>query len=274
MRLPLGEVLSSVGRGPMRSEEAAYLGAWFSNQAPADLSPLVELGASTQVFHETHPHVENDVLGPLTERGVRIVKTDLQPGLYIDIAGDIYDVAVQAKLKAVGAKCVLCCNILEHVADREAFARVATRSCPRGGRSWSPCRRAIRCTWIRSTRTTGPCPRRSRSYFGLHGARPRHRRERHCCWRHGHAVAGCPDRSGGPYSCGGGADATKARLHRLLWLFRRYRISVAVLRKPRPPQLPRRESDSMYSPPDQPDVPAPRIATAQPAPRGTDGQVA
>jgi hypothetical protein len=30
----------------------------------------------------------------------------------------------------------------------------------------------------------------------------------------------------------GGTDATKARLHRLLWLFRRYRISVAVLRKP------------------------------------------
>ena len=30
----------------------------------------------------------------------------------------------------------------------------------------------------------------------------------------------------------GGADATKARLRRLLWLFRRNRISVAVLRKP------------------------------------------
>ena len=30
----------------------------------------------------------------------------------------------------------------------------------------------------------------------------------------------------------GGADATKARLHRLLWLFPPLRISVAVLRKP------------------------------------------
>ena len=79
------------------------------------------------------PQVESDVLDPLTERGERIVKTDLQPGPHIDIAGDIYDVAVQAKLKAVGAKCVLCCNILEHVVDREAFARVCDEILSPGG---------------------------------------------------------------------------------------------------------------------------------------------
>jgi hypothetical protein len=73
----------------LRPEEAAYLGAWLSVKPPAELSPLVELGASTQAFHETHPHVESHVLGPLTERGVRIVKTDLQPGPHIDNAGDI-----------------------------------------------------------------------------------------------------------------------------------------------------------------------------------------
>ena len=33
----------------------------------------------------------------------------------------------------MGAKCVLCCNILEHVADREAFARVCDQILSPGG---------------------------------------------------------------------------------------------------------------------------------------------
>ena len=149
----------------MRPEEAEYLGAWLSVQAPAELSPLIELGASTQAFHKTHPHVESDVLGPLTERGVRIVKTDLQPGPHIDIAGDIYDVAVQAKLKAVGAKCVLCCNILEHVADREAFARVCDEILSPGGTIVISVPQSYPLHMDPIDTYYRPCPRRSRSYF-------------------------------------------------------------------------------------------------------------
>ena len=258
---PLGEVLSSVGRGPMRSEEAAYLGAWFSNQAPADLSPLVELGASTQVFHETHPHVENDVLGPLTERGVRIVKTDLQPGPHIDIAGDIYDVAVQAKLKAAGAKCVLCCGAFEHVADREAFARVCDEILSPGGRD-----RGLRAAELSvahgSDRHVLPAHARGdrAAISGLHGARPRHRRERHCCWRHGHAVAGCPSDPAGRTLAGEALTPPRPGCTGS------FGCSAATDLRRRPsearglPSFHGVSRNSMYSPPDQPHVPAPRIA--------------
>ena len=217
----------------MRPEEAAYLGAWLSVQPPAELSPLIELGASTEAFHETHPHVETDVLGPLTERGVRIVKTDLQPGPHIDIAGDIYDVAVQEKLKAVGAKCVLCCNIFEHVADREAFARVCDEMLSPGGTIVVSVPQSYPLHMDPIDTYYRPMPAEIAQLFP------------------GYMVLALDTVVSGTAAgdmdtplldvpkvirravlLRGGGDATKARLHRLLWLFRRYRISVAVLRKP------------------------------------------
>jgi hypothetical protein len=217
----------------MRPEEAEYLGAWLSVQAPSELSPLVELGASTPAFHETHPHVEGDVLGPLTERGVRIVKTDLQPGPHIDIAGDIYDVAVQAKLKAVGAKCVLCCNILEHVADREAFARVCDEILSPGG------------TIVVSVPQSYPLHMDPiDTYYRPKPAEIAQLFPGYIVLALDTVVSGTalgdmetplldvPKVIRRAVLLRGGADATKARLHRLLWLFRRYRISIAVLRKP------------------------------------------
>jgi hypothetical protein len=217
----------------MRPEEAAYLGAWLSVQALAELSPLVELGASTQAFHETHPHVESEVLGPLTERGVQIVKTDLQPGPDIDIAGDIYDVAVQARLKAVGAKCVLCCNILEHVADREAFARVCDEILSPGGMIVVSVPQSYPLHMDPIDTYYRPKPAEIAQLF------PGYIVLALDTVVSGTAVGDMerplldvPKVIRRAVLLRGGADATKARLHRLLWLFRRYRISVAVLRKP------------------------------------------
>lgn len=232
------EVLPSVERGSaectMRSEEAAYLGAWCSNQAPHELSPLIELGASTAEFLETHPHVESDVLSPLSERGVRIIKTDLQPGPHIDVAGDIYDPAVQAKLEGVGAKCVLCCNIFEHVADRDTFARVCDEILAPGGtiivsvpKSY-PLHMDPIDTYYRPTPTEiarlFPGYAMLASEIVVSGTAMSDMQNP---WLE------VPKIIRRALLLQGGADATKARLHRLLWLFRRYRVSIAVLRKPR-----------------------------------------
>jgi hypothetical protein len=217
----------------MRPEEAAYLGAWFSRQALAELSPLIELGASTEAFLETHPHVENDLLGPLVRRGVRIVKTDLLPGPHIDIAGDIYDSAVQATLKAVGAKCVLCCNIFEHVADRETFARVCDEILSPGGTIVVTVPQSYPLHMDPIDTYYRPKPAEIAQLFPGYVVLVRQTVV-------SGTAAGDMDT---PWLdvlkvirravlLRGGADASKARLHRLLWLFRHYRISVAVLRKP------------------------------------------
>jgi predicted SAM-dependent methyltransferase len=217
----------------VRPEEAAFLGAWLSMQHPAELSPLIELGASTEAFLETHPHIERHLLGPLIERGVRIVKTDIQPAPHIDIAGDIYDPAIQGKLKAVEAKCILCCNILEHVTDREEFARVCDEILSPGGtivvsvpQSY-PLHMDPIDTYYRPK--PGEIAQLFPGYEVLVTAT---------------VVSGtAADDMANPWLevpkvirrallLQGGVRATKARLHRLLWLFRRYRISAAVLRKP------------------------------------------
>lgn len=217
----------------MRPEEAAYLGAWLSKRAPAELSPLIEVGASTQEFLETHPHVENDLLGPLVRRGVRIVKTDLQPGPHIDIAGDIYGPAVRAKLKAVGAKCVLCCNIFEHVADRETFARVCDEILSPGGTIVVTVPQSYPLHMDPIDTYYRPKPTEIAQLFPGYVVLVRET-----------VVSGTaagdmdtpwlevPKVIRRAVLLQGGVDASKARLHRLLWLFRHYQISVAILRKP------------------------------------------
>jgi hypothetical protein len=216
----------------MRPEEAMYLGAWLSMQDPTEISPLIELGASTQAFLETHPHVQRHLLSPLIDRGVRIVKTDIRPGPHIDIAGDIYDPAAQEKLKAVEAKCVLCCNILEHVTDREAFARVCDEILSPGGTIVVSVPQSYPLHMDPIDTHYRPRPDEIAQLFSGYDVLVSET-----------IVSGtAAGDMGNPWLevpkvirralfLQGGVDATKARLHRLLWLFRRYRISVAVLRK-------------------------------------------
>jgi hypothetical protein len=220
----------------VRPEEAAYLGAWLSRRSSAGLSPLIELGASTRAFLDTYPYVERDVLGPLVQRGVRIVKTDLLPGPHIDIAGDIYDPAVRAKLKAVGAKCVLCCNIFEHVTDRETFARVCDEILSPGGTILVTVPQSYPLHMDPIDTYYRPKPAEIAQLFPGYVVLARETVV-------SGTAAGDMDT---PWLdvlkvirrallLRGGADASKARLHRLLWLFRHYRVSVAVLRKPMAP---------------------------------------
>jgi hypothetical protein len=216
----------------MRPEEATYLGAWLSMQDLAEISPLIELGASTQTFLETHPHVQRHLLGPLIERGVRIVKTDIQPGPHIDIAGDIYDPAAQEKLKAVEAKCVLCCNILEHVTDREAFARVCDEILSPGGTIVVSVPQSYPLHMDPIDTHYRPKPDEIAQLFSGYDVLVSETVVSGTAADDmGNAWLEVPKVIRRALFLQGGVDATKARLHRLLWLFRRYRISVAVLQK-------------------------------------------
>ncbi len=85
------------------------------------LSPLLNLGSSTREFrHVTKPHIEARLFKPLVLAGVTVVHSDLKAAEGVDISGDILDPAVLSRLKAMGVKCVLISNLLEHVRDRPA----------------------------------------------------------------------------------------------------------------------------------------------------------
>ena len=85
------------------------------------VSPLLNLGSSTRAFREVaKPHIHARLFAPLDAAGVAVVHSDLKAGEGVDIAGDILDPAVRARLKGMGFRCVLMSNMLEHVRDRVA----------------------------------------------------------------------------------------------------------------------------------------------------------
>jgi hypothetical protein len=112
----------------VRAEEAKWIGTILAKFRPRDISPVIELGTTSRRFREeTKPHIARNVHFPLEKRGVRIVTTDLFPNEGVDIAGDIFSKDVQEQLVRVRAKCILVCNIFEHVTDVQDFASVCDK---------------------------------------------------------------------------------------------------------------------------------------------------
>jgi len=108
----------------MRVREAIWLYEALKRYPPNELSPAINIGSSTKHFREyTKPHIAKYVTDPLTSRGIKLINFDLKEGDGIDIVGDIYDKRVFCQLKKVRAKSLICSNILEHVRNRELFAK-------------------------------------------------------------------------------------------------------------------------------------------------------
>ena len=118
----------------MRPEEAAWIGARLAKYEPTVLSPMLELGAATAYFRTVmKPHIDREVHAPLRSRGVTILHSDIQTGDGVDICGDATHPETQERLRAVGAHCVLCCNMMEHVEDPAELARLCDHILAPGG---------------------------------------------------------------------------------------------------------------------------------------------
>lgn len=98
------------------------------------VSPLLNLGSSDARFRaETKPHIEAELFAPLRAAGVALVHSDLKHGEGIDVAGDILDPQVRARLGAMGFRALLLSNVLEHVSDRAAVAAACEEIVGPGG---------------------------------------------------------------------------------------------------------------------------------------------
>ncbi|MDP3172982.1 MAG: hypothetical protein Q8M88_00935 [Phenylobacterium sp.] len=114
--------------------EAAWVGAALSAFDAEALSPLLNVGASTRTFRtEIQPWIHEEIVAPLEARGVRVVHLDLKEGDGVDIAADILSDEGLARAKAVGARALTLCNILEHVVDPADLARRAQALVAPGG---------------------------------------------------------------------------------------------------------------------------------------------
>ncbi len=107
----------------MHRNEASWLVGKLGSVGSDALSPMLNIGSSTQEYRErTQPWIHEVLIGPLQSQGVRIIHSDMREGGGIDIRANILDDEDLERLKSLGAKSVLCCNMMEHVPDPKDLA--------------------------------------------------------------------------------------------------------------------------------------------------------
>jgi hypothetical protein len=104
--------------------EAQWLYRRISAFPAEEVSPLLNIGSSTRQFRETEqPWTNEKLFAPLRERGVAVIHCDFRAGDGIDVRADILADSDLPRLKALKAKAILCCNILEHVGEPKCLAQ-------------------------------------------------------------------------------------------------------------------------------------------------------
>lgn len=118
----------------MRTEEARWIGAQLAALPLDQRSPLINIGSSTREFREIkQPHIDRLIFAPMRAAGLEIIHSDLKSGEGIDIAGDLHDPEVQARMRAIVPRVVLCSNVLEHVEEPSVLASIIKSLLPIGG---------------------------------------------------------------------------------------------------------------------------------------------
>lgn len=107
----------------MRSEEAALSRQWLEALGLPAGSVCLNIGSSTREFRTvTQPHIDSLLFRPLETAGIRIVHCDLKPDDGVDEVGDLLDPFFRQRLKGYEADLLVCSNLLEHLTDARAFA--------------------------------------------------------------------------------------------------------------------------------------------------------
>jgi len=107
----------------MRPEEAETLAGWVRELALPSGSVCLNIGSSTAHFREEEqPHINARFIAPLEAAGLRFVHCDMKAASGVDEVGDILDPRFRVTLKRHRARLLVCSNLLEHLTDPKAFA--------------------------------------------------------------------------------------------------------------------------------------------------------
>lgn len=219
----------------MRKQEAAWIGQKLS--ALGGHRVVLNLGSGSKRFREvSKPYIDRDIFHPLVRSGARVVHADLRSGEGIDVSGDLFDPSVQGRLRGLGPDTLLACNIMEHLPKdcRERFPAVLDAMLPPGG--------------VLVITVPYSYPYHADPIDTLYRPSP----EELCALFPDYQVLeACTIRSesyGDEFVAGGPSRMVRKVLrmffpfvrpkrwlshaHRMLWLFRPYRLTGVVLRKP------------------------------------------
>ncbi len=107
----------------MLKQEAQWIGGLLGSSADDSLFPLLNVGSHTDQFRtKEQPWIDRYVFRPIRERGGRVIHTDLRDAPGVEITGDLTDEHFRNRLRQLGIRSVLCCNLLEHVPEPKVIA--------------------------------------------------------------------------------------------------------------------------------------------------------
>lgn len=118
----------------MRFEEARRISEILKDLPLPEAATILNIGSSTRYFREVmQPHIQSELIGPLVASGFRLLHCDIKNAEGVDIVGDLLEPSFHEKLTEYRADVLLCCNILEHIADPATFARACVGIVRDGG---------------------------------------------------------------------------------------------------------------------------------------------
>jgi hypothetical protein len=108
----------------MRPEEADTLTLWVRQLGFKPGTVCLNIGSSTKEFRETlQPHIAERFIRPLESDGIRFVHCDMKHADGVDEVGDILDPDFRSRLRQHQAALLVCSNLFEHLTEPEPFAR-------------------------------------------------------------------------------------------------------------------------------------------------------
>ncbi len=222
----------------MLMNEAIWIGRALSALPLSEASPCLNLGSSAGDFRKiTQPWIQRHVIAPAEARGVRFIHADIKDAPGVDIAGDIFDPAFQARLAASEPNAILCCNMFEHVLDRQKLADVCMKLVRPGGHIIVSVPRSYPYHLDPIDTYFRPTPSAIAEFFSTCQIVTSEVVLEHTYWTE---ISALPVRQRLVELVKMAAhlfipfykwNRWKTRLHPLLWLFRRYRVSIVVLRE-------------------------------------------
>jgi SAM-dependent methyltransferase len=118
----------------MRLEESRRIAQILSVAPLPPGSVCLNVGSSTRHFREVEqPHIHSELIRPLEAAGIRVVHCDLKADEGVDLVGNVLDPDFQRQMADRRADVLLCCNILEHLIDPQAFADACSSLVRPGG---------------------------------------------------------------------------------------------------------------------------------------------
>src|SRR5690348_4717033 len=136
--MPPGFETGSSNQQPATSSmnllESKWLGERLASISTEDLSPLLNVGSSTQDFRtRQQPYIDQNIFAPLRKRGGTVYHADIKAAPGVDLVGDLLDPAFLAELSKLQIRSAMISNLFEHVTIRQQICDVLMKILPPGG---------------------------------------------------------------------------------------------------------------------------------------------